>query len=285
MSTGIKDIAISWVLYAIRETVGLSNVRNEILKTKINKLGKYPKDSIYYGETFTSGNTLNDIYQLINDFEGSVKTKLIFTANGEVRRNSKKRMRSRSELVESHYVSFILDKEHNSVVIIDPSRKNGKIGIYNPYIGICLEPFFRSRGYKVKWLEMSSPCQINYHDVFCQSWTMYLTYKYLAEKKDIIHIPSKQRKKYRKLLMFFKELIDFESFKKELMISYNDNIVDHEDFVLLKNYDPCNVLSLMRTDDMNDDMNDDTNDDFECECDTGVTGIKRSKSVIDLTSQ
>jgi len=57
MSTDIKDIAVSWVLYTIRETIDLSNIRNEILKTKINKLGGIPKNSIYYGETFTSGNT------------------------------------------------------------------------------------------------------------------------------------------------------------------------------------------------------------------------------------
>lgn len=255
---GIKDIAVSWVLYSIREVIGLSEVRNDILRTKLNKSGKYSKDSIYYGDTFTSGNSFNDIYKLFDNFEGSDKQILIFTANGEIRQNTRKR--PRTELVESHYVSFVINKKNSigsaDAMIIDPSRKDGKIGIYNPYIGICLEPFFKKRGYEVKWLEMTSPCQINYHDVFCQSWTLYLTYKYLMCQKEKIYVPEKQRKKYKKLLLFFKELSDFDTFRTELGISYNDNIRNHEYFYLLRNHDPCHLLFLMKTNDMNDNDND-----------------------------
>ena len=39
MSDQIIPIAISWVLYSIRETIGLTSVRNVILKNKIDQLG------------------------------------------------------------------------------------------------------------------------------------------------------------------------------------------------------------------------------------------------------
>jgi hypothetical protein len=275
--SSFKDIAVSWVLYAIRETNGLSIVRNDILRSKINKSGKYKKDEIYYGETFTSGNTFDDIYGLFNNFEGSDKQILIFTSNGEVRKNTRKR--ARAQLTESHYVSFVIEKRESKVTIIDPSRNNGKIGIYNPYIGIALEPFFRSKGYKVKWLEMSSPCQINHHDVFCQSWTIYLVYKYLVDDDPIIHIPTTQRKKYRKLLLFFKSLLDFKMFRKELFLSYKDSIKNHENRIFLQNYNPRSLLNTMETNDMND-MND-SEESYETE---HIDKLVRL-DYIDLTSQ
>lgn len=243
-----REIAISWLLYAIRETLGLSIVRNKILQEKIQKTGKYQNNVLYYGNTFSSGDTFNDIYRLFDDFEGSDKQILIFTANGEVRKNKLKRS---NEMIESHYVSFVAEKSKSKVTIIDPSRKNGKIGIYDPYIGICLEPFFKARGYIVNWLEMSSPCQINYHDVFCQSWTLYLVYKYLTEDKPVVYIPKKQKKKYRKLRLFFKELLQFGLFRRELRVSYQENIRDHENKQLV-NYDPCYLLLSIGTNDMYD---------------------------------
>jgi hypothetical protein len=137
-----KEIAITWMLYAIRETLGLSVVRNTILQNKIKKTGKYKNDIIYYGDTFTTGNTFNYIYQLFEKFEGCDKQILIFTANGEIHKN---RLKRHKELKESHYVSFIVEKLKSTVTIIDPSRKNGNIGIYNPYIGICLTPFLKKK--------------------------------------------------------------------------------------------------------------------------------------------
>jgi hypothetical protein len=253
----IRDIAVSWVLYAIRETVGLTIVRNAFLRKKINKLGKYNPDIIQYGKTFSCGDTFEDIYEMIYDFHGSDKRFLIFTSNGEIVKNKRKRMRpsSESELVESHYVSFILDRHEMTVTMIDPSRNNGKIGIYNPYIGIYLEPFFKKQGYTVEWLEMTSPCQVNYHDVFCQSWTMFLVYKWLKYgDKEKIYIPKSQYKKYTKLLKFFKELLDYDSFRNELRIAYAENIKDHEDFCFLNEYDPCILLLEMTPMDMNDEI-------------------------------
>lgn len=276
----MKNIAISWILYSIREAIGLSDVRNEIIRNEVIRnevIRKKLNGFIYYGDTFTSGNTFSHIYQLIYDFEKSEKTKLIFTANGEVSKNLKKR--TRADLVESHYVSFILDKTETLAVIIDPSRNNGKPGIYNPYIGIYLEPFFKSRGYKVKWLEMTSPCQIDYHDVFCQSWTLYLILKYLTSDsiQEPIYIPSDQRKKYGKLLRFFKSLLIVESFRNELIFSYKDNIRNHDDFKLLKKFKPCGTLLDMETEDMNE-----TESEPESESEPEPKP-KKLKRVIDLT--
>ena len=259
MSDQIIPIAISWVLYSIRETIGLTSVRNVILKNKIDQLGEY---DIKYGKTFSKGDTFEDIYDLINENTNN----LIFTSNADIvskftggqKKKTKKRKRN-EELVESHYVSFILDRVKMTVTIIDPSRKNGKMGIYNPYIGLHLESFLKKEGYNVKWLEMTSPCQISYDDVFCQSWTLYLIFKYYESEHyvsdynndNVIYIPKKQDKKYKKLLDFFKELASYEIFRTELKISYNENIKNHLDQKILSTYDPCCLLLNMITEDMN----------------------------------
>lgn len=250
----MRNIAVSWILYSIRETVGLTTVRNTILKKQIQSIGKYADDSIQYGKTFSSGDTYDDIYEMITDFEGSDKRYLIFTSNGEIVQKRNKRMRC--ELIESHYVSFIVDKQEMTVTMIDPSRKNRDIGIYNPYIGLQLRPYFKKMGYKVEWLEMTSPCQINHHDVFCQTWTMFLVLKWMKYGPSKIFVSRDQSKKYEKLLKYFKKLLRFEVFKTELKISYLENIKNHEDFDMLKNYDPCELLSSMTPSDMKDDSDD-----------------------------
>jgi len=247
-----RDISISWLLYSIRETIGMTIVRNTILKEKIEK------NEIFYGKTFGVGDTFEDIYEMVYDFEKSNKRFLIFTSNGEIVHRSEKRIKFSSEMIESHYVSFILDKYEgdgrycvSTVTIIDPSRNEGEIGIYNPYIGICLEPFFEKNGYKIFWIEMTSPCQINYHDVFCQSWTLYLLYELIKDTyTEKIYIPKNQCKKYALLLEFFKDLLSYEIFQKELKISYLNNIKDHDLFQSLKEYDPCKLLSSMIPSDM-----------------------------------
>jgi hypothetical protein len=266
----IRNIAVSWVLYSIRETIGLTIVRNTILKKQIQGLGKYP-DNIQYGKTFGQGDTFEDIYEMVSNFEGSDKRYLIFTSNGQIVQKRNKRTRyDDSVLVESHYVSFIVDKQEMVVTMIDPSRKNGKIGIYNPYIGLQLQPYFKKNGYKVEWLEMTTPCQINHHDVFCQSWTLFLVFKFMKQgNKDNISISKKQSKKYKKLLEYFKNLAKFEIFKTELKISYLENIKNHDDFLTLKNCDPYELLLSMTPNDMNDEGEDDYRDE--------------SESVIDLT--
>jgi hypothetical protein len=252
----MKNIAISWVLYASRETVGLTNVRNTILQNKINKLNNtnFNPLQIEYGKTFTKGNTFNEIYEMIYNFQSSDKRFLIFTSNGEIVKNKSKRTKFSDDEIESHYISFILDKNNMKVIMIDPSRNNGKMGIYDPYIGICLKPFFEKLGYIVNWLEMTSPCQINYHDVFCQTWTMYLIYKWFKyfEQEQKIHIPRKQNKKYSTLLNFYKKLLNHSLFCKELEISYKNSIENHINFQILNNYDPSQVIRGMNSEDMND---------------------------------
>lgn len=262
--SSFRSIVISWLLFSVRETMGLTVVRNEILQSKINKLKKYPKNAIYYGKTFCQGDTFKDIYELFDDFEASDKQYLIFTSNGEIVMEKRKKMRF--ETIESHYVTFILNKKERIAIIIDPSRNNGKIGIYNPYIGICLEPFFESEGYKVKWLEMTNSCQLEYHDVFCQSWTLYLAYMYMKNQETTINIPKKQRHKYKKLLNFFKNLLNYEIFVNELDVSYKNNIKTHRDFGILKNYNPSQLLRSMKTVEMNDNDDDDDEQIIDLSC-------------------
>lgn len=244
-----KKIPESWVLYSIRETLGLTEVRNSFLKKNIEKLGRYPKNSIIYGNMYTSGNTYSEIHEAVRDLEGSNKEYLIFTANGEVTKNPVKVMGQ----VESHYVSFIVIKKESRVIIVDPSRNKGKDGIYHPYIGYQLIKFFEDNGYATEWLEMTKPCQTKYHDVFCQSWTLYLVYTWFKVNQyhtGPVDIPRSQKKRYEILLKMFKKLLFDEKFYDELMYSYHKSIKNHKRSVALGRHNPCILLNSMKAEDM-----------------------------------
>jgi len=244
----MDSVTVSWVLYAIRETLGLEDVRNMILKNKTNN------DDIEYGPTFTLSNTYDDIYKTVLDFiRDSTKQYMVFTANGSVRFNKKKRVRYTNDL-ESHYLSFIVNKTDKIVLMVDPARDNGKPGIYNPYIGIKLAPFFKNLKFDVKWLHLSNPCQQKYHDVFCQSWSLYLTIKWFEWLGFIndVTIPNSQNEKYSELLRFYKNLLCYSKFKEELIESYNKSIENHTDYDELKKYNPCEILKNMSYNDMYD---------------------------------
>jgi hypothetical protein len=245
----LRSIAVSWVLFSIRETIGFSIVRNSILKKKIDKLGRFSSD-IVYGKTFSQGDTFDDIHNTVKSFRNTSKRFLIFTSNGEIVENKRKKVRFSDE-IESHYVSFIVDSQKMETIIVDPSRDSGQVGIYNPYIGICLTPFFKELGYKVRWLEMTSPCQITYNDVFCQSWTLYLVYKWLKNSENTtITIPRKQVKKYSVLLRFYKNALKYRVFCEELDLSYRNNIKGHDQFESLNRFDPSELLFEMSAEDM-----------------------------------
>jgi hypothetical protein len=241
-----REIAVSWALHAVKETVGLTVVRNSMLERLITPFLD-PSDKLVLGSTYTKGNTFNEIYSDISSFLKSGKRYLVFTSNGEITKNKK---RVRHEDIESHYVSFIVDNLLRRVIIIDPSRNNGKIGIYNPYIGLCLEPYFKGLELNVEWLDTTHPCQINTDDVFCQSWTMYLVYKFFQKKGGLIKVPKTQDRKYHKLLRFYKKLLGALYFCSELFISYNDAIKGHKDHSALKMYHPCKLLYEMSYVDM-----------------------------------
>jgi hypothetical protein len=230
-----RELAISWLLYAVRATLGLSNVRNAILRNGIK--------NAELGPTFSSGNTVDDVLICINKFQTSEKRFLIFTANGEIKKSRKRQRLTESYEVESHYISFILDSVHKRAIIIDPSRNRGKPGIYNPYAGIILEPYIKEYGYTTRWLEMSTPCQEIEEDVFCQSWTLFLVCE--AFVCDKIMIPKNQHFKYHILLRFFKELLQVPQFSKELKISYTESINDHVAKRKLSMFDPCELLLSM----------------------------------------
>ncbi len=240
------NLPISWILYSIRQTIGLTKVRNRVLQNIIRDI--ICEDEIFFGQTFTQGDVFDDIYDMINDFQMSEKRYLIFTSNGEIR--ERKKNKRHNDQVESHYISFILDKLTKITGIIDPSRDNGKDGIYYPKIGISLESIFEQIGYKVEWLDTTYPCQIAYHDVFCQSWTLFLIIQYFKtgyfkKKCTKINIPQDQDAKYKILLDFFKELLTHKIFVKELLIFYQSNIENHIDYEYLRTINPRYLLKQM----------------------------------------
>jgi hypothetical protein len=74
---------------------------------------------------------------------------------------------------------------------------------------------------------------------------------YLLTKKKLICIPDKQEEKYKKLKLFFKELLQIDIFRQELKISYHNSIKYHEN-KQLSNYDPCYLLTYINTNNMYD---------------------------------
>lgn len=243
-----REIIVSWILYSIREVMGYSFIRNMVLKHIVTK-------PFTFGNTYSMDNTYSDIHNDIIHFINGVDKYMTFTANGSVRES--KRRRVTEHLQESHYVSFVLDKEHMLAFLIDPSRDNGDYGIYYPYVGITLSSFLEEMGFEVIWVEMSSPCQINYHDVFCQTWTLYLTGKFIknydtlsASGNCIINIPGDQDEKYAMLLKFFKKLLNYSEFRTELRRSYREAIDNHDNQSLLESNDPCDILRNMTVQDI-----------------------------------
>lgn len=227
-------VVTSWVLYSIREVFGLGNVRNILLSNMIKSDYK-----IKYGKTFSFESSIEDIYNYVLVFllEKNYDY-LIFTANNSVKMTNETVDNTE---IESHYQTFILSC--SKVIIIDPSRKQGKDGIYNPYIGKKMERFFKKIKIKIEWLETTNPCQELEEDVFCQTWTLFLAIKYFEKN---LYIPKEQEEKYALLLNFLKTCLKNYAFCKELYISYNDATKENK----LNKYNPCTYLENMNTKDM-----------------------------------
>ena len=111
----------------------------------------------------------------------------------------------------------IIDKINKTIIFIDPSRKQKGSGIYKTTASNMIIKYMKDMysSYKIKWNPVKIPCQTNYKDVFCQSWSLYLQILFVEQilssdfnytSLQAPNIPSKLSERYNVLLQFYKDI-------------------------------------------------------------------------------
>ena len=202
-----KTIAYSWTLYAMREIMGMENIRNEIVNTLFPNIKNAKKMRTFDAFQQYDEPPFDDKAIEILDYCTTVlnrKKYVLFTASNIQRDENDS---------ETHYQSFIADNKHKKLYIIDPAYTNNGPGIYEPEIACYIvKPFFQLHGYTTHFVKMTNPAQIDTNDVFCQTWSLYIALKILNTKwvntdELVIHIPKSQTAKYNVLLNFYTEIL------------------------------------------------------------------------------
>ena len=163
----------------------------------------------------------------------------------------------------THFQSFVVDNKTGTLWIIDPAfRPTGEFGIYEPYIARDIEKsgIFQKLGYKIKWYHPAgSACQMADHDVFCQTWSLYvqamsLSEGYLREDNRLekLYIPTDPEIKYQVLLDFYKDNLSLIC--GDLLENYKETIKDSVRYKNERNafFDvkPCEIVRSMTVDEI-----------------------------------
>ena len=193
----MDSFVVSWVIYSIREVMGLSAVRNAILRHYLRG------DDVTLGKTFGAEDRRASLLRYISTVTRPGRRRYtIFTAINPPLEG------------ETHYQSFIADHDTRILYMIDPSRTHRqRDGIYTPFAAReTIAPYFEARGWTTRFIRVTHACQTSPDDVFCQSWTLVLLIRVmqkLVEGDDdpIIRIPSSQDQRYGMLLDFYKDCI------------------------------------------------------------------------------
>ena len=207
----LYQTAISWLLYCIRDTIGLEEIRNIILAQFITN--KKLLNKLIFGKTFSCRYKTSNLIKyltLISSFKNII---ILFTVSNLPDKSN-----------ESHYMTFILNNNKKQLIMIDPALNKSKPGIYKPYIAVqTIKPIFINNNYDVKWLQTNNTCQTYEDDVFCQSWSLYLQLMYINSNE--IDIPIDQYRKYEILLNFYKIIaLQIPEFCSDLNNIYNKQI-------------------------------------------------------------
>ena len=205
-----RSVACSWILYAMREMMGMEHVRKLIIKTLFPNIKNSRKLRTFDAFQQYDHPPYDDKAVEILDYCLSIidkKKYVVFTASN-IQKNSKDD--------ETHYQSFIVDNKRKKLYIIDPSYNPNTpsgYGIYEPEIAIdVIMPFFKLRKYETNFIKMTNPAQTDTNDVFCQSWSLYITLEVLNMKWNksgelIVPIPKSQKAKYNTLLKFYHKIL------------------------------------------------------------------------------
>ena len=244
----MDKVTVSWVLYSLREVLGYEHIRTSILK---NELVYAKSPNFIYGPTFAQEYNPKNLETYLSSILKLKNKRVLFTASNLPDINTR----------ETHYQTYIVDTSNKTVLMIDPARKVSGKGIYPPIVSReVVRPYFENAGYAVSWIDTSSACQIKTHDVFCQSWSLYLQIQATLNPGLRIEIPKSQNKKYELLLNFFQKVSTYSDVCLELQNEFKGLIKEAKSSVITaaeKKYmlvqDPCLILHQMSPADMFDD--------------------------------
>ncbi len=244
----------SWILYTIRDSMGVGDIRKDILQYYLKNLEQQNK--IEYGPTFSIGIPKSKLYKyldyIIECMELNQDKIILFTCNNSYGPWNKKQ----KQLMETHYQTFIVQTGHKRITMIDPSRKRAEMGIYDPYASMAIYFYIKPRIHtKFYWLKTTNPCQVYFSldpdndDVYCQSWSLYLQKEALLKNKTVIQIPYEIETKYDILINFYKEILkNVDSFAKEFNVKWEKNISDYN--LDYKNIDALDYITKMKGSDL-----------------------------------
>jgi len=271
----------SWVLHALKITLGYESIRQLIL--------------LHYHPRLHWGNITN--LKTIGSRESHVKTFDAFIEPGKMREQKIEKIQKFLEKIvemdgvivftasniqrdindmETHYQTFIVDNTEKKVYMIDPAndrtvdknapkyKKSKKIlvsgqGVYYAEVAHhVIKPFFDEKtDYPVELVQLSHPAQIIEDDVFCQSWSLFILDLLLTNKvyqtSSVVEIPEKQIDKYGMILGFYKRILTdipaMSTIFTEEFIKVINTCVDCPQAELLK-IDPVAFLQSMTKNDM-----------------------------------
>jgi hypothetical protein len=235
---------LDWTIFAVREVMGLSEIRNLILKTELVKAGWDPEgiEDIDFGPTFgydtnlkkKKAEILDYLYRVVLESKFTTKFTVFSLSNFQEYDN------------ETHYQGFIADLEYKHMYIMDPAMTKDGPGIYTPIISLELViPFLEKKGWTWEFVVGSKPFQTDTGDVFCQSWSLWMMKKVLMDlvgkttkksgnqKRRVtqITVPTNPEKKFEMLVGFYKECAQIPEFCRELQEVYNDLIKKRKEIV------------------------------------------------------
>ena len=260
MSAKIRTTAISWVLHSLKIVLGDEGIRRYVILHYHPKLkNKFKKQIRTFDAFIKRGKTQQDKKHEIEKYLSSIitlKDIVVFTATN-IQRDIFDN--------ETHFQSYIVDNDNKIAYIIDPAFNKNGTGIYHPEISIeIIRPFFEKHLYKVEFVKLSSPAQVNEGDVFCQTWSLLILLELLEDKKynndnkEFI-IPKKQADKYEMILQFYKKIFnELPDLRDNLKIEYEGEIKDCRgidcpttaDKIELLKYDTVKLLLSMKTSEM-----------------------------------
>jgi hypothetical protein len=249
-----RDTAISWTLYAMKNMLGLEQVRNKILKHF------YPAiKNLAHSKTFDAFQPPEALRQYAQDMM-TVEPYVVFTATNMAEVDATGQPVAEPE---THYQSFYVDNIKKKIYAIDPARAKEKDGIYTPFVArLVLQPLFEVFGYEFSFIEMTHPAQSSTHDVFCQSWTLYILLALLTNGVGLgpVTIPAKQGERYGILLDFYKRILQIPTLAQEFITEYQSALHENKhvvladgteaDYMYLQMMDPVILLKEMKKKDM-----------------------------------
>jgi hypothetical protein len=195
-------VVSSWVSFSLRELLGFEDTRNMVLERLVP-----PRSDIVFGKTFGSDSepprVVKYLKNIVKIYDGTSTTLVFHGINPPEDR-------------ETHYQTCIVDFQNHRVYLIDPAMTWKKVGrkyqpqpgVYKPFLSMnTLEPFFQEQNFDVSFVRTTYPCQDSEKDIYCQSWTLYLTVCFLSSNRTTpIDIPSDHLKRNGILLSFYKKI-------------------------------------------------------------------------------